>query len=88
MCVCLCVCVCVCVSVCVWVGFSFFFFWSFLGPHLWHMEVPRLGVKLELELQLLAYAVAIAMWDPSCMCDLHHSLWQCCVLNLLSKARD
>ena len=20
----------------------------FLGPHLWHMEVPRLGVKLEL----------------------------------------
>ena len=28
----------------------------FLGPHLRHMEVPRLGVKLEL--QLLAYATA------------------------------
>ena len=25
-----------------------FFFFSFLGPHLWHMEVPRLGVELEL----------------------------------------
>ena len=24
--------------------FTFFFF-VFLGPHLWHMEVPRLGVK-------------------------------------------
>ena len=26
----------------------FFFFLSFLGSHLRHMEVPRLGVKLEL----------------------------------------
>jgi len=23
-------------------------FLSFLGPHLWHMEVPRLGVESEL----------------------------------------
>ena len=29
----------------------------FLGPHLWHMEVPRLGI--ELELQLPAYATAM-----------------------------
>ena len=29
------------------------FFLVFLGPHLWHMEAPRLGAKLEL--QLLAY---------------------------------
>ena len=28
-------------------------FFVFLGPHLWHMEVPRLGVQSEL--QLLAY---------------------------------
>ena len=40
-----------------------------------HMVVPRLGVKLEL--QLLAYATATAMWDPSCICDLHHNSWQC-----------
>ena len=29
------------------------------------MEVPRLGV--ELELQLPAYTTAAAMWDPSCV---------------------
>ena len=29
-------------------GFFFFFFFCFLGPYLWHMEVPRLEVKLEL----------------------------------------
>ena len=36
------------------------------------MEVPRLGV--ELELQLLAYAIAIAMPDLSHICDLSHKL--------------
>ena len=34
----------------------------FLGPHLRHMEVPRLGVNLEL--QLPAYTTATAMLDP------------------------
>ena len=38
------------------------------------MEVPRLGVKLELQLQ--AYPTAIATWDLSYVCDLHHSSWQ------------
>ena len=41
--------------------FSFFFFF-FLGLHLWHMEFPRLGA--ELELQLLAYATTTATMDP------------------------
>ena len=41
----------------------FFFFFGFLGLHPWHMEVPRLGVYLEL--QLLAYTTATAMPDPS-----------------------
>ena len=50
------------------------------------MEVPRLGVKLEL--QLLAYATAPAMPELSRVCDLHHSSRQCQVLNLLSEARD
>ena len=50
---------------------SFFFFFSvFLGPHPRHMEVPRLGIKLELQ------PLATAMPDPSFVCDLHHSLWQ------------
>ena len=40
----------------------FFSFFGFLGPHPWHMEVPRLGVKLEL--QLPACATTTAMLDP------------------------
>ena len=50
------------------------------------MDIPRLGV--ELELQLLAYATATAMQDPSCICDLHHSSWQGQIPNPLSEARD
>ena len=37
-------------------------FFLFLGLHLLHMEIPRLVVKLEL--QLLAYSTATAMPDP------------------------
>ena len=33
---------------------SFVLFVWFFWPHLWHMEVPRLGVKLELQLHLMA----------------------------------
>ena len=58
----------------------------FLGPQLWHVEVSRLRVKSEL--QLPAYATAIATPDLSPLCDLHHSSWQCWILNLLIRARD
>ena len=34
-------------------------FLFFLGPHLWHMEVPRLGVKSELQLQVNITATAM-----------------------------
>ena len=57
----------------------FFFFFFFKG--LQHMEVPRLGVKSEL--QLPAYTTATATRDPSHVCDLHRSLWQLGVLNPL-----
>ena len=50
------------------------------------MEIPRLGV--ELELQLPAYTTATAMPDPSRICDLQHSSWQYQILNPLSKDRD
>ena len=50
------------------------------------MQVPRLGV--ESEQQLPAYATATAMWDPSHVCDLHHSSLQGQILNPLSKSRD
>ena len=66
--------------------FFFFFFLSFLGPHPWHMEVPRLRFKLEL--QLPAYTTGTATWVPSLVCDLHHSSQQCWILNPLSEAGD
>ena len=53
---------------------SSFISFFFLGLHLWHIEVPRLGV--ELEPQLPAYTTATAMPDPSL------------VINPLSEARD
>ena len=68
----------------------FFVFFVFLGLHPWHMEVPRLGV--ELELQLPAYTTATAMPDPpdpSHVCDLPPRSWQYWILNPLSEeARD
>ena len=71
-----------------WLEIMGFFFFSFLGLHLRHVEVPSLGVELELERQLLAYATATAMQDPSCIFGLHHSSQQCLILNPLSEARD
>ena len=62
-----------------------FCFW-FLGPHPWHMEVFRLGVKSEL--QLPAYTTATAMQDLSLICKLHHSSRQHWILNPLIEAGD
>ena len=61
------------------------FFLSFLGLQPWHVEVPRLGVESELQLQ--AYTTATAMPDPSRNCKLHHSSWQHQILSPLGKAR-
>ena len=58
----------------------------FLGLHLLHMDVPRLGVKSELK--ELSYAPVTAILDQRCICDLHHSYWQHQILNSPSKARD
>ena len=58
----------------------------FLRLHLQGMEVPRLGV--ELELQGLAYATATATPDRSHIFDLCCRLWQHQILNPLNKARD
>ena len=40
-----------------------FFSFVFLGPHPWHMEIPRLGVGSEL--QLPAYTTATTIWDST-----------------------
>ena len=44
----------------------FFFFQGCTHPQ--HMDIPRLGLKLEL--QLLAYTAATATPDLSCVCNL------------------
>ena len=68
--------------------FLLFIYFVFLGLHLWHMEVPRLGVQSEL--QLLAFTIAIdtATRDPSRVCNLHHSSQQRLIINPLIKGRD
>ena len=55
-------------------GWIWRFLGVFLGPHLWHMEVPRLG--MESELQLPADTTATTMPDPNHVCDRHCSLRQ------------
>ena len=50
------------------------------------MEIPRLGVKFEL--QLPAYTTATATWDLILVCDLHPSSQRHQIFNLLSKFRD
>ena len=58
----------------------------FLGLYPWHVEVPGLGVKSEL--QPMAYTTAMAMPDPSHICDLHCGLLQRWILSPLNEARD
>ena len=53
-------------------------FVCFLGLHLQHMEVPRIG----------AYTTATAMQDLSRVCDPHHNSQQHQIRNPLSEARD
>ena len=54
----------------------FFFFFLFLL-----MAAPMAYRGAESELQLLAYLTATATPDLSCICELHHSLWQHGILN-------
>ena len=63
-------------------GHVFNVFVLLLGLHPQHVEVPRLGVKSEL--QLLASATAMAMRDLSRV----HGSQQRRILNPLNKARD
>ena len=64
----------------------YFLVFFFLRAAPLHMDIPRLGVKLEL--QPLAYATITALPDLSLDCNLHHSSWQHWILNSLSEARD
>ena len=61
-----------------------FFVFIRLRPR--HMEIPGLGVNSEP--QLPAYTAATALWDLSCVCNLHPSSWQYRIPDPLSEARD
>ena len=50
----------------------FFFFLPFWRPHPWHMEIPRLGLKSELQSYATA-TVTTVMPDLSRICDIHCS---------------
>ena len=63
-----------------------FFCFPFLGPHLRHLEVSRLGA--ESELQLPAYATGMAILDLSHICNLHCSLRPGWILKPLNETRD
>ena len=68
--------------------FFLFFFFIFLGPHLWHMEVPSQRSNQSCHCQptpLPAYTTATAMQDPSHVYDLQAGSWQHWILNLLSR---
>ena len=49
----------------------YFLFIYFLGLPVQHMETSRL--RIELELQLLAYITATLRPELNCVCDLHYS---------------
>ena len=70
---------------------SFFFFLLsvFLGLHLQHMEVPRLGNELEAAAAgLYLSSQQHQLPDLSCIFDLHHSSQQCLLFSPLSLTRD
>lgn len=61
-----------------------FYFFIFLGPApaAYGSSQTRVGVKSE---QLLTYATATALPDPSFICDLHCISWQCMILNPIGE---
>ena len=65
--------------------FNFYFYLPFRATPVAHRG-SRLGVQLEL--QLPACTTAAATSHLSHVCNLHHSSWQCQILNPLSEARD
>ena len=68
----------------------FAYLFIFLGPHLGHMEIPRLEVKSRAAAACLRHSHSNSNpGSESCLaCDLHHSSQQCRILNPLSEARD
>ena len=67
-----------------WLKLQFIFIFIFLGPQLQHMEVPRLGVRLELQLPTYATSHSNTGSERHLRC----SLQQSGMLNPLCEVRD
>ena len=63
--------------------YYYYYYYCFLGPQSWHMEV-----RGRIQVQLPADTTGEATWDPSHICGLHYSSWQCRILNSLREGRD
>ena len=68
-----------CKSCLYWVRYFTVFIYYYIGLHLQHMEVPRLGAESELHLPVCV--TATAMPDLGCICIPHRSLWNHQILN-------
>ena len=79
-------CACVCLCVREREGEVFFFFF-FLWLHLCHMEIPKLGVEMELQLSTYVMAIATLVLSRH-ICELYRSLCQCWIFNPLSEAKN
>ena len=66
------------------VGWYQFFFLLTVTPAAYGRSQASDRIKAAAE----AYTTATAMADPSCLCNLHHTLGQHWILNPLRKARD
>lgn len=64
---------------------SFAFLLDFTGMHLQYTEVPERGVKLEHKLQAYTTAIATTIQDPSWICHMSHTFWQCQILDPLNE---
>ena len=53
-----------------------------------HMAYGSSQARGPIRAVAVAYSTATAPWDLSRICNLHHSLWQCQIINPLSEARN
>ena len=63
------------------------FFFSFCFFRATHVAYGTSQAKGQIA-AIAAYTTVTATWDPTCICDLHHSSWQHWILNPPSKASD
>ena len=52
------------------------------------LEDAVLNMNKQGAMTLLGHSHSNVGWDPGHVCDLHHSSWQCQILNALREARN